>query len=543
MSLPAPTWLRERSSGVLAHISSLPGEYGIGNLGPSARAFVDFLGDTGFRYWQICPVGPTGFGDSPYQSFSSFAGNPYFIDLGELLEAGLLTDAEVGPLKELPRERVDYGSLYRLFWDVLARAQQRFLDRAEPSLPGSDTFEGFCESNSAWLKPFADFMALKARFDGRPWMQWPLEFREWHPDLREKMPDATRAVAERHEFFQYVFFGQWRRLRAYAQRRGVQIIGDLPIFVALDSADTWHERAVFRLDDAGQPLAVAGVPPDYFSDRGQFWGNPLYDWNHLARTGYAWWIQRLRAAFDLFDLLRLDHFRGFDTYWEIPAGSEDARTGRWVSGPGMEFFAAVEKALPGSRIIAEDLGYVTEGVVQLRRAARLPGMKILQFADGHDDNNVNLPHFYPRDCVVYTDTHDNNTVRGWLDELPPGIAARIVAYFQLENRASAWPLIRAAFACVAKLAVIPMQDLLDLPATARMNRPGTADGNWAWRFTGADVQILAAEKGETLRKWQTLFDRTGDSRQREYSAPPTVLETRHAEHEVSDSLPTPAPLE
>jgi len=528
MSLSTPTWLRGRSSGVLAHISSLPGPYGIGNLGAGARAFLDFLSKAGVRHWQICPVGVTSFRDSPYQSFSSFAGNPYFIDLGELVENGLLTVDEVAPLKSLPEDRVDYGQLYALFWNVMARAQERFVGRGKPDLPGFGDYQEFCEAQVAWLRPFADFMALKARFGERPWMYWPEEIRGWHEDLRDVLPAATRGVAERHEFYQYLFFGQWHRLRSYAHERQIDIIGDLPIFVALDSADTWHSRSVFRLDENGQPLASAGVPPDYFSESGQFWGNPLYDWNQQARTGFTWWIARLRAAFELFDIVRLDHFRGFDTFWEIPAGSQNARTGEWRKGPGEAFFSAVRYALPHARIIAEDLGYITEGVVKLRQSAGLPGMKVLQFAYGHDDNNVNLPHFFPRESVVYTGTHDNTTTRGWLEALPAETAALVDEYFQLKGSRSAWPLIRAAFSCASKLAVIPMQDLLDLPESARMNRPGVPDDNWQWRFTDGQLRELGREKSETLRRWNELFDRTGDDRQREYSAPPSAA---HAEPE------------
>jgi 4-alpha-glucanotransferase len=363
-------------------------------------------------------------------------------------------------------------------------------------------------------------MALKARFGGRAWMHWPVEYRGWHESLRDALPPATQLVARQHEFYQYLFFAQWSNLRSYAHKRGVRIIGDVPIFVALDSADTWHSRAVFRLDEHGQPEAAAGVPPDYFSDRGQFWGNPLYNWEALRKTGFAWWIARLRAAFDLFDVIRLDHFRGFDTFWEIPSGSADARTGTWRSGPGEAFFEAVRYALPDARIIAEDLGYVTEGVVRLRHAACLPGMKILQFAYGHDDNNVNLPHFYPRDCVAYTGTHDNNTVRGWLEELSPEAFVAVDAYFGLNGERSAWPIVRAAFASVAKLAVIPLQDLLDLPSTARMNRPGTADGNWQWRFTEQQLTELAGEKTAALKSWHGRRSRGPQHRATVFSMPP-----------------------
>ena len=518
--LPPQSWLTTRSAGVLAHVSSLPGAYGIGNLGPGARAFIDFLADTRVRYWQICPIGPTGYGDSPYQLFSGRAGNPYFIDLGELQAAGLLEGHELAALRALPVDRVDYGRLYELFWPALARAYDRFAASGAQRLGGFGLLDEFRREQAGWLEPFADFMALKARFNGQAWTSWPEEFRTWSPSLRASLPAEVQREADRQAFYQYVFFGQWGRLRRHASERGVGIIGDVPIFVALDSADTWQNRAVFRLDQHGQPLAVAGVPPDYLSATGQLWGNPLYNWERLAQTGYAWWIDRLRAAFELYDIVRLDHFRGFDTFWEIPAGAPDARSGRWLKGPGRAFFAAVRAALPQARIIAEDLGYIGPDVVELRRSAGLPGMKIIQFAYGHDANNVNLPHFYPRDSVAYTGTHDNVTTRGWLESLPPDVAAMVDDYYLLGGVRSAWPVIRAVLATPSRLAVVPMQDLLDLPASATLNRPGTREGNWQWRFTAAELASLEGEKTSNLRHWIKLYDRTGDRPLRDYSEPP-----------------------
>lgn len=520
MEHPPQTWLTTRTAGVLAHVSSLPGAYGIGNLGPGARAFIDFLAEARVRYWQICPVGPTGYGDSPYQLFSSNAGNPYFIDLGELQAAGLLTAPELASLRRLPAGRVDYGRLYEGFWGVLAKAYDRFAATGRDGIEGCGSLQAFSREHADWLGSFADFMALKAHFGGYAWNLWPEKYRRWTPRIHATLPASVRLDAARHAFYQYVFFAQWTRLRRYAAERGVSIIGDVPIFVALDSADTWRNRPVFQLDAAGRPRAVAGVPPDYFSALGQLWGNPLYNWKQQARTGYAWWIARLRAAFELYDVVRLDHFRGFDTYWEIPADAADARQGAWHKGPGLSFFTAVRAALPQARIIAEDLGYIGPEVVALRRAAGLPGMKILQFAYGHDANNVNLPHFYPPDSVAYTGTHDNLTTRGWLEGLTPGDAARISDYFQLNGTDSAWPVIRAALATPSRLAVIPMQDLLDLPASATLNRPGTNEGNWQWRFTVADLAGLAGEKTAQLNHWIKLYDRTGDRPLRDYSEPP-----------------------
>ena len=522
------TWLTTRESGILAPLSTLPGAFGIGNLGAGARAFVDFAADAGFRLWQICPAGPTGFGDSPYQSFSSFAGNPYFIDLQELVETGLLAPDEVEPLAALPYRETEYGKLYQRFWPVLARAHARFVARGNAApWGGQAAVEAFAAQHAGWLDAYAAFMALKDHFGGHPWVRWPAQWRDWRPGIEAQLPPTAAAEAARQRFYQFLFFRQWHALRAHATRRGVRLVGDVPIFVALDSADTWRWREVFRLDPAGRATAVAGVPPDYFSDRGQLWGNPLYDWAALERTGYAWWIERLRMAFSLCDLIRIDHFRGFDSYWEIPAGSPDARRGAWRSGPGLRFFEAIAQALPEARLIAEDLGYITAEVAQLRRDARLPGMKILQFGYGHDDNNVNLPHFFPPDSVVYTGTHDNDTTRGWLAGMPPEEFTQVAEYFGLENAESAWPIIRAAFASVSRLAVIPMQDLLDLPGSARLNRPGTTEGNWRWRFTLDDLAALRERRLATLRHWHSLYDRTGDPRQREFSAPPAHPPAAH----------------
>jgi 4-alpha-glucanotransferase len=519
METSAPSWLNTRSAGVLTHLSTLPGDYGIGNLGSSARRFVDFLGEAGVRHWQICPLGPTGYGDSPYQAFSSMAGNPYFIDLGELIAAGLLTEEETAGLRQLPRDHVDYGALYQRFWSVLAIAYDRFETTGADEVGSLGSLQLFLDRHISWLAPYSNYMALKAHFGGRAWTTWPEEFRTWNAKLGEQLPPYVARDAARHRFYQYVFFGQWEHLRRYAAERHVGIIGDVPIFVALDSADTWQNRAVFRLDAHGQPLAVAGVPPDYFSATGQLWGNPLYDWDHLEATGYAWWIARLKAAFELFDIIRLDHFRGFDTYYEIPAGAPDARTGQWRKGPSLPFFKAIQAALPHARIIAEDLGYIGPDVVALRRDAGLPGMKILQFAYGHDAHNTNQPHYYPQDSVAYTGTHDNNTCRGWLESMDQEQATQIDDYFQLNGNRSAWPMLRHLLASPSRLAVAPLADLLDLGAEATFNRPGTSQGNWQWRFSDAQLDSLRSEKLATLKHWVRLYDRLGDRTIKDYSEP------------------------
>lgn len=507
---------------MLAHLSSLPGDFGIGNLGRDARRFVDVLSSAGIRYWQICPIGPTGFGDSPYQLFSGSAGNPYFIDLAELVAVGILSVSDLAGLRCLPAERVDYGLLYERFWTVLAKAHDRFVASGAEGIPGFGPLAAFEAEHEDWLRPFTEFMALKGHFGGYPWTAWPEKFRSYSSQLSAIMPDSAKADARKHAFYQYLFFGQWAALRRYASQRGVGIIGDVPIFVALDSADTWRSRPVFQLDANGQPLAVAGVPPDYFSSLGQLWGNPLYNWDFLEETGYRWWIDRLKGAFELYDIVRLDHFRGFDTYWEIPAAAGDARSGRWRKGPGLPFFRAIAEALPKARIIAEDLGYIGQDVVDLRRAAGLPGMKIVQFAYGHDRHNVNLPHHYPTDSVAYSGTHDNTTARGWLEGLVPPYAGLVDDYFQLDGSKSSWPIIRATLATASRLAIVPIQDLLDLGASATLNRPGTSEGNWQWRFTREQLDQFAREKAATLGHWVSLYDRTGEHEISDFSEPPLL---------------------
>ena len=491
---------RARVAGILLHPTSLPGPHGVGDLGPAAHEFLDVLVAAGLSLWQLLPLGPTGYGDSPYQSFSSFAGNPILIHVD-------------GASGDFPVDSVDFE---RVVPHKRALLELAFLrrDANDPACAA------FVTANGHWLPDFALFMALKAAHDGAAWVDWPAPLAQRDPTALAEWRQALAHAIERVQHEQFLFHTQFAALRTAARARGIRLMGDLPIYVAHDSADVWANPALFRLDASGRPTVQAGVPPDYFSASGQLWGNPLYDWEHHARTGYGWWIDRLRAAFELYDIIRLDHFRGFDTYWEIPAGAPDARAGRWLKGPGRAFFAAVRAALPSARIIAEDLGYIGPDVVELRCAAGLPGMKVLQFAYGHDANNVNLPHFYPAESVAYTGTHDNITTRGWLEGLAPDYAAKIVDYFQLNGARSAWPIIRAALATPSRLAVIPMQDLLDLQASATLNRPGTNEGNWQWRFTAAELASLAGEKTAQLSHWIKLYDRTGDRPLRDYSEPP-----------------------
>ncbi|MDP0501801.1 MAG: 4-alpha-glucanotransferase [Verrucomicrobiota bacterium JB022] len=521
---PKP-WLNQRQSGVLCHVSSLPGRFGIGNFGASAHRLIDWLAASGFHYWQICPLGPTGYGDSPYQSFSSYAGNPYFIDLAELASQGLLHPEELQPLEHLPPGRVDYGGLYRHFWPLLRLAADRF----DPTHTedGKVDWEAFQAAQSTWLESYAFFMALKAHHGGRAWTEWAEPYRDFHRLDPASLPEEVQAEARRRRIYQYWFFDQWQRLRTYAHERGVEIIGDVPIFVAHDSADVWSAPENFRLHADGRLQVSAGVPPDYYSELGQFWGNPLYDWAYLRETGYRWWLDRLAGAFALYDVVRLDHFRGFSTYWEIPGDAPDARTGQWQPGPGLDFFQAVYERFPAARIIAEDLGYIDREVFELREATGLPGMKVLQFGFGHDANQVNLPHHYPAHSVVYTGTHDNDTTVGWRASLQGGQEAAVQTYFDWGDPSTAWPLVRAALLSVSRLAVVPLQDLLDLGPEARMNLPGTQGGNWQWRCTDAQLDTLYAREAE-LRRWNHLSGRTADSLQHDFSAPPEDPAALHA---------------
>ncbi len=511
---PLFTWLRTRSAGVLLHPTCLPGSQGIGTLEPGpVDDWLRFLCDAGFRYWQVCPLGPTGYGDSPYQCFSAFAGNPYLIDLTALQSLGLLTDADIGPLLRLPHDHVDFGWLYVTKFPVLFRAFENFNARPKnaAALPYGD-FGQFKADQRDWLEPYALFLALKDHFKGRPWWEWPPEARFFKKARGSALARSVAARADAHAFFQFLFFGQWREMRAKAAVRGVEIIGDAPIFVARDSADVWAAPELFQLDQiTGRPIAVAGVPPDYFSADGQLWGNPLYDWSAHAADGYAWWLRRLRVNFGLCDVLRLDHFRGFDTYWSIPSDAATAKSGVWKQGPGLALFEAVRDALPSARIIAEDLGELLPSVHELRAACGLPGMAILQFAFGGGPDNPYLPHNQRANSVVYPGTHDNDTTLGWYraaDETTRDHARR---YLRVSGGEIGWDFVRSAFAAVANLAVLPLQDLMSLGSGARFNTPGTAAGNWQWRYQASQLARLHRESAAYLRSLGELFGRVSNT--------------------------------
>ena len=460
-------------------VSSLPSPYGTGTLGKAAYDFVDFLKAAGQSYWQMLPLNPTSYGDSPYQSFSAYAGNPYFIDPDMLVKDGLLKRSECTKCDwgGDPRH-VDYGKIYESRFALLHKAYKRGWER------DADKVAAFVEDNSRWLPDYALYMACKRHFGMKAWTEWEDE------DIRLRKSEAVlekyRALlADDVQFFtylQFLFFSQWELLRDYVHQQGIRIIGDLPIYVSLDSADVWAEPQFFQLDEELVPKSVAGVPPDYFTADGQLWGNPLYDWDYHRRTGYAWWIRRIRHALFIYDILRIDHFRGFDTYWAIPAGESTARNGRWENGPGMDLFRTLHNALGELPIVAEDLGEMFDSVRQLLADSGFPGMKVLQFAFTGEDS-VDLPHNYPRNCVAYPGTHDNNTLAGWFgEELPPEYRQQAREYFAL-NKAEGElrGMLRGVMASTAALAIIPMADWLEEPSASRMNTPGVAQGNWQWR--------------------------------------------------------------
>lgn len=512
VSAPLFNWLNQRASGVLLHPSSLPGNQGIGTLEiPVVERFLDFLAASGIRYWQVCPLGPTGFGDSPYQCFSAFAGNPYLIDLTTLVRIGLLNSGDLQPLGDLPLTSTDFGGLWQHKWPLLHKAYAGFVKQGRPTLPYG-SFEEFRRLNAGWLEDYALFRALKDHHEGLPWWEWPESLRTAAKAARSPLKESLAERQNAHAFFQYLFFGQWAQTRSLAAARGIEIIGDIPIFVALDSADVWSHPELFELDpDEGKPLAVAGVPPDYFSEEGQLWGNPLYRWQAHEADGYSWWLSRLESAFTLADVVRIDHFRGFDEYWSIPAGAKTAKEGTWLPGPGLAFFKAVHARLPDARIIAEDLGEIGPSVRTLRDQAGLPGMAILQFAFGASPSNLYLPHNHAPNSVVYPGTHDNDTSIGWYAATTEKTRDHVRRYLRVPGNEIGWDLLRSCYSSVARLAIIPMQDLFSLGSEARLNTPGCPEGNWRWRYTPRELDRLCGGTARYLRELAELYGRVPET--------------------------------
>lgn len=488
----------KRSSGIIMPIFSLPSPYGIGTLGQAAYDFADFLHAAGQKYWQLLPLGPTSYGDSPYQSFSTYAGNPYFIDLDLLAADGLLTEAEIKACAWGSNPRyVDYGKIYESRWKMLRLAKRRGWERDKEKV------QSFVEANRHWLPDYALFMACKSHFAMKPWTEWEdeeIRLRRSEAVL-EKYRTALREDVEFYTYVQYLFYQQWEKLKTYIHAQGIKIIGDLPIYVAMDSADVWAEPENFQLDEQNMPTEVAGVPPDYFSEDGQLWGNPLYRWDRMEQDGFGWWIRRIDGAGKLFDVIRIDHFRGLESYWAVPYGEKTAKVGRWVKGPGMKLVGTLTSWFSNLEFIAEDLGFLTPAVEELLRASGLPGMKVLAFAFDAGEPSDYLPHTYSPNCVCYTGTHDNAPMQLWREEAEPEDVAYAQKYLGLhEEEGFHWGMIRGGMSSVANLFVAQMQDYLGLGRYHRINTPGVATDNWQWRMLPGETSEALAEKIAAMTK-------------------------------------------
>ena len=494
----------ERSSGILFHPTSLPGKYGIGTLGKEAYAFIDFLKKSRQKLWQIFPLGPTGYGDSPYQSFSSFAGNPYLIDFDLLIEAHLLSEEDLRDVFFGDNEEyIDYGAIYNQKYPLLRKAYENF--KSSDNHEMRENLEHFKRENASWLNDYSLYISLKNHFNGLPWNEWAHDIKNREHGAMEHYKNELADDIEYHNFIQFLFFKQWGDVKRYANENGIKIIGDIPIFVAADSSDAWANPEIFLFDEERKPVKVAGVPPDYFSATGQLWGNPLYNWQKLKETNYSWWVERVRANLSTCDIIRIDHFRGFEAYWAVPYGDDTAINGQWEPGPGIDLFNAIKSQLGELPIIAEDLGLMTQGVIDLREATGFPGMKILGFAFDSGEENDYLPHTYTKNCVVYTGTHDNDTLIGWFQKAKE--EDRQFARDYLNSRSDDeihWDVIRGAWSSVASMAISPVQDFLGLGSEARINTPGVAAGNWQWRLRHG---VLTDELAERIAKLTRVYSR------------------------------------
>ncbi|MBQ1993853.1 MAG: 4-alpha-glucanotransferase [Lachnospiraceae bacterium] len=485
-----------RASGILMPVTSLPSKYGIGCFSKSAYDFVDFLEEAGQTYWQILPLGMTSYGDSPYQSFSTYAGNPYMIDLCKLIEEGLLTEEECDAKDFGDNDRyIDYSKIYNSRYDILRLAFER------SNIESDKEFKRFEKKNAFWLEDFALFMAIKKKYDDVSWIEWPQELQDRQKKAIDKCKEELSEDIMFHKYLQFVFEKQWRELKKYANDKNIQIIGDIPIYVALDSSDVWSDKGLFQFDKDGQPKAVAGCPPDAFSETGQLWGNPLYDWDYNKKTGYEWWIKRIERCVELYDVIRIDHFRAFDQYYSIPYGDPTAEFGEWKDGPGMDLFKSIEKKLGKLHVIAEDLGFLTDTVKKLVEDSGFPGMKVIEFAfDSREDSDY-LPHTYDKNCVVYTGTHDNETVRGWYENMNKDDKAKSIEYMNNKSTPLSeihWDFIRLAMLSVADTCIIPIQDYLGLGNEARINTPSTIGNNWHWRMLEDEINDELVEKIKKL---------------------------------------------
>ncbi len=504
-----------RRSGILLHPTSLPGAHGIGDLGPTAYRFAESLIQGGQTLWQVLPLGPTGYGNSPYMCLSAFAGNPLLISIQLLVQEGLLSQKELAVYPELPAHGVDFGRVQEMKTSLLSTAYSRFL--SNPGHGQHERFAAFCHRHQSWLDTFALFMALKEAHGNLVWTEWEPGAAQRDPQTLDRWKAHLEWEIGLHKYIQFLFFEQWTQLKAYCREQGISIIGDLPLYVAHDSAEVWSRPDLFQLDHTGRPTVIAGVPPDYFSSTGQRWGNPIYRWQHMAENEYTWWIERFRLNLTLFDILRIDHFRGFEAYWEVPAAEETAINGRWVKGPGQDLFKAVQAALGPIQVIAEDLGVITPEVDVLRDSLGFPGMRILQMAFGNDPKaSAYRPHNHTQRSVVYTATHDHNTSVGWFTSDPGSQSTQsreeieqerkyLLEYLGTGGDQIHWDLIRLALGSVARTAIIPLQDVLGLGTEARMNRPGSAQGNWEWRFRFEQLNSGILDR---LRRETEIFERT-----------------------------------
>ncbi len=521
--------LDQRRAGILLHPTSLPGRFGIGDLGPTCIQFLDWMRDAGLGYWQILPLGPTGFGDSPYQAFSAFAGNPLLVSPELLLQDGLFDESR---LQGWPDHHgwVDYGATFNLKQEMLHEAHRNFVDGRGGHL--QDAYKAWSKSEAVqmWLEDYVLFKALKKRHNDNSWGQWPSEIKLRDPEALKKARTELADDIDFHKFSQFLFFHQWAHIRHEAAARSIEIIGDAPIYVSYDSADTWAHQDQFQLDEDGNPLCVAGVPPDYFSKTGQLWGNPLYDWEAMEKTGYQWWADRLRAIFETVDIVRLDHFRGFMGYYAVPFGHKTAENGEWVKGPGSKFFSAMKKQVGELPIIAEDLGEITVDVTQVRKEFDLPGMVILQFAWPPkslnplitEPNNHFLPHLHEKESVVYTGTHDNDTTLGWWrNSSTPEERSAMQIYLSVDGNVANWDLIRCGMMSVANTFVVPAQDLLDMDSECRMNLPGRPEGNWTWRLSEGELNQKLANR---MRELTLTYGRCNNPPEEALPDPPKVPE-------------------